>query len=201
LGREAEARDTLTRAAHALEAQLAREREARAGAASARRGKRRAAEGASAGSAKGRTRAKEEWVDVQDGRRKIRALQEEGAFLDSFAEEPSGEEHLLDHLYESKLLGAQAARRVGDAEGAQGLLEEATRVLADRDEAWGALGNMALDAKDWAAAQAAFERAVGADPESAGGWQGLHRAAAEGGSPRRAGLLAAGRAPDRPAKR
>ncbi len=191
LDQPAEARAVLGKAVALIERQLAKEREARSGAASARRGGRRLGRS----SKDGGKRDKEEWVDVQDGRRKIKALQEEGAFLDSFAEEPSGEEALLGQMYWAKLLSARVARAVGQPDEARALLADASAARGDRDEAWGELGEIEMDAKDYKAARAAFERAVGADGVSDRGWAGLMAVAEAEGDGRRLEALRRARPP------
>lgn len=185
LGRHAEARACLDRAAGLIEKQLAKEREARKGAAAARRGGRRSRGEAGGERAREGRNPKDDWVDVSDGRRKIQALQEEGAFLDSFAEEPSEESALRDSLYWAKLVAGRAARAMGALSDAKKLCEQATEVRSQRDEAWAELGSMALEAKEYRAATAAFERAVGADPESPAGWAGLLEVARAEGDERR----------------
>jgi tetratricopeptide (TPR) repeat protein len=194
LDRPGEAGAALERAARLFEKRIEKEREARDSAAAARRAKLRRAGAAAKGQKAPDGARKDAWVDVHDGRRRIQALQEEGAFLDSFAEEPSGESALLDGLFAARLLSGKASRAVGDAERAVDAFEAACAARPQRGEAWVELGEMAMAAGDLAAARAHFERAVGADPRDGAGWAGLVRAARASGDEKRAAALERARA-------
>jgi tetratricopeptide (TPR) repeat protein len=179
LGRPAEARAAFDRAARRIERKLSKERTAREKAKAAPKGGRSRAKAkraapAAAVARKGRAG---EWVDVDDGRKQIRALQEEGSFLSSFAEEPSGEHMLLDELFSARLRSGQAARVLGLEQEARDLFGQASDVRPDRAEAWYNLGDLELSKGDFKAARAAFECAVGAEPGSELGWAGLARLA------------------------
>ncbi len=197
LGRPAEARAAFDRAVREVERALAKERAARERAQSTHRprhrrgGKESPGKGAKEPPKGGRKGGADEWVDIEDGRKQIQALQEEGAFLDSFAEEPSGENALLEELYRAKVLSAQAARGQGGEGDARTLLEQAARLRPDRAAAWFDLGSLALGARSMREARAAFERAVGAEPESELGWVGLLRLAQAEGNDRRSARLRA----------
>jgi tetratricopeptide (TPR) repeat protein len=185
LGRPSEARSAFDRAARRVERKLAKERAARekakaAGKGGRTRGKAKRAVPAAAVARKG---GSGDWVDVDDGRKQIRALQEEGSFLGSFAEEPSGEHSLLDELFSARLRSGQAARAQGLEAEARDLFAQASAVRPDRAEAWYNVGDLDLSAGDFKAARAAFECAVGAEPSSELGWAGLARLAQARGKP------------------
>jgi len=189
LRRAAEARQAFARAAFTLEKRLSKERKARAKALeqSRRRRKRRERpKGAPPGGKNAAASGADEWQEVADGRSQIRALQEEGAFLDSFAEEPSGEGALQEQLYRARMLEGQAAQAAGGREDARALFLKATEARSDLPEAWFELGRLALEGGDPREARRAFERAVGADNSSELGWLGLARLSDERGRARAA---------------
>ncbi len=207
LHRAAEARQVFGGAASTLEKRLGKERKARAKALEQSRRRRKRGERPARAGAAGKRRGDPDadiWQEVVDGRSQIRALQEEGAFLDSFAEEPSGEGALLEQLYRARLLGAEAAEAAGAREDARALLRQATEARADLPEAWFEIGRLALEAHDPKQARQAFERAVGADPSSELGWLGLARLSLERGRARAAKRFRAAalrRAPGHPEAR
>ncbi len=107
------------------------------------------------------------------GREQIRALQEEGAMLQSFADEPLGEMQVKDLIFQAWLLSGAAASKDGRPDDARAHYEKATRARPDRAEGWYRLGESALAADRLKSARASFEAAVGAEPGSELGWVGL----------------------------
>lgn len=189
LKRPAEAKRAFARAGIVLEKRLTKERKARVKALEqSRRRRTRSDRPPRANGSRKRAgqEPSDEWQEVADGRSQIRTLQEEGAFLGSFAEEPSGQAGLLEMLYQQRMMEGQAAEASGELDDARALFARATEARADLPEAWFEIGRLALEAKDRKEARRAFERAVGADPSSELGWLGLARLSTDKGRARAA---------------
>lgn len=205
LGKPGEAEALLSKAAGALEKDLKREREAvaKAQGAGKRRGKKRAAQAVDTKRAV-RMEGPDGPARSKDGRRQIEALQEEGALLQSFADEPLGEARASDLLFQVHLLAGVAAGVDGRADDARAHFLRATQSAPDRAEGWYRLGQRDLEADDLRGARAHFEAAVGAEPESDMGWAGLLAVARKRGDERAVRRLTAvlvRLAPEHPAVR
>lgn len=174
LGKPGQAEAVLTKAAEGLEKDLQRERDAvsKAHGAGKRRSRRRT-EGAVDERKAVRLEGAAPGGASKDGRRQIAALQEEGALLQTFADEPLGESQVKDLLYQVHLLAGVAAGEDGRPDDARAHYLKATRAGPDRAEGWYRLGERALASDDLKMARAHFEAAVGAEPGSEMGWAGL----------------------------
>ncbi len=181
LGRPAEGEALLEKAARFLEKDLARERQAVAKAQKAGRTKRRRRASAVDESRAVPLEGTQPSRPSKEGRSQIEALQEEGALLQRFADEPLGEVQVKDLIFQVKLLAGAAARADGRATDARAHFLQASKARPDRAEGWFRLGESALQGGDEKAARAHFEAAVGAEPNSELGWAGLLRLARKRG--------------------
>ncbi|HEX9709164.1 MAG TPA: tetratricopeptide repeat protein [Candidatus Thermoplasmatota archaeon] len=202
LGKPRAAEELLEEAARALDKDLGREREAVAQAQGAGRPKRRRRKAA----VDERRAVPLEGPRVEgagrEGRRQIEALQEEGALLQTFADEPLGEAQVEDLIFQVRLLAGVAAREDGRPDDARAHFHKAVKARPDRAEGWYRLGEHALEAGDARVARAHFEAAVGAEPLSELGWVGLLAVAGKAGNAgaqRKLGAILRRMAPGHPA--
>jgi tetratricopeptide (TPR) repeat protein len=201
LGRPAEGEVLLDKATASLEKDLAKERQAVAKAQKAGRAKRRRRASAVDESRAVPLVGTEVTPTGKEGRTQIEALQEEGALLQRFADEPLGEVQVKDLIFQVKLLAGAAARADGRATDARAHFLQASKARPDRAEGWFRLGENALEGGDEKAARAHFEAAVGAEPDSELGWAGLLQLAkkrGDGSATRRLAAVVGRLAPGHP---